>query len=484
MVPETLMARPSSATAHVGPHPSYIQVAKPYVFEQKVQRCLHSSRIGPVKEDSLRLQGVAWIDGVRRALHLPVRTFDTAVVYYHKFRLSHPDHEYYYYDVAGAALFAACKVEDTLKKSKDILCAAYNLKLAPADQLSTDNSIFEAHSRTIIGLERLMLEASGFDFRNRYPQKVLMKLIKQHQVHKSAIGRTAFEISVDLYRTIAPLKQTSSTMALACLDLAARIHCSSLEKLSAPTKFDYWRWGSGRDEVMETLLDILDLYTHHRNYGSVAQRHPLDAFLAIRIQLNHEADARHYPRYTQSTEHDDTASPKKRKRAATTNGTGHAHAHDGRHENQRPADMDENRGRRRDRARGRGRGRNAPDHASPPHGRRDTQPHPERAMGLQQSPVPPPSLHSPNALAPPSSSSHAGHRARRDGGRDRTVRFMLEPGRARQELAVVADYFAVLEEEYEVEVEVEAEGEGEVDGDGDGEGEGQVGDMGADDVHA
>lgn len=27
-----------------------------------------------------------------------------------------------------AALFVACKVEDTIKKSKEILCAAYNLK--------------------------------------------------------------------------------------------------------------------------------------------------------------------------------------------------------------------------------------------------------------------------------------------------------------------------------------------------------------------
>ena len=27
-----------------------------------------------------------------------------------------------------ASLFVACKVEDTIKKSKDILCAAYNLK--------------------------------------------------------------------------------------------------------------------------------------------------------------------------------------------------------------------------------------------------------------------------------------------------------------------------------------------------------------------
>jgi hypothetical protein len=58
----------------------------------------------------------------------PVRTFDTAVNYYHRFRLRHREAEYSFQDSALASLFLACKVEDTIKKSKEILCAAYNLK--------------------------------------------------------------------------------------------------------------------------------------------------------------------------------------------------------------------------------------------------------------------------------------------------------------------------------------------------------------------
>jgi len=58
----------------------------------------------------------------------PVRTFNTAVNYYHRFRLRHKEAEYQFQDSAMAALFLACKVEDTIKKSKEILCAAYNLK--------------------------------------------------------------------------------------------------------------------------------------------------------------------------------------------------------------------------------------------------------------------------------------------------------------------------------------------------------------------
>ena len=95
---------------HVGPHPSYIQLAKPYIFEQKLQECMAATGVTEAKEDNIRLQGVAWIDSLRKALHLydmldrylyslakrfrPVRTFNTACVYYHRFRLVHVDTEY------------------------------------------------------------------------------------------------------------------------------------------------------------------------------------------------------------------------------------------------------------------------------------------------------------------------------------------------------------------------------------------------------
>lgn len=93
-------------------HPSFIQLAKPYIFEQTIQRCIAAMGVNPLREEALRLQGVTWIDNVRRVLYLyveldailltsadtpsPIRTFDTAVVYYHKFRLVHPDNEYSY----------------------------------------------------------------------------------------------------------------------------------------------------------------------------------------------------------------------------------------------------------------------------------------------------------------------------------------------------------------------------------------------------
>ena len=108
--------------------------------------------------------------------------------------------------------------------------------------------MFENHSRMIIGLERLMLEASGFDFRNRHPQRLIVKMAKSQGLRKAKVGKTAYRISLDLYRTFAPLKQTTPTMAFACLELAAHL-CGENPARIVPRK-TYNNWKISRPEVM------------------------------------------------------------------------------------------------------------------------------------------------------------------------------------------------------------------------------------------
>lgn len=251
-------ATPSElGSARVGPHPSYIEIAKPYILQSRIQTCLTALQMSDAKEDAVRLQGVAWIDAVRRALSLPIRTFNTAVIYYHKFRLLHADNEYNWADASAAALFTACKIEDTLKKSREILCASYNLKVGPGEALSSDDPRFDVHSKQIIGLERLMLESAGFDFRNRYPQKLMVKLARALQFSQQNEAKTAWNLSVDLYRTFAPLKQSTPTLAIACLELAARLHGMDAEALVDKGVCRYAKWGTSRGEVMGKRIDCI-----------------------------------------------------------------------------------------------------------------------------------------------------------------------------------------------------------------------------------
>ncbi|KAL9582713.1 MAG: hypothetical protein Q9212_003134 [Teloschistes hypoglaucus] len=339
-----------------GPHPSYIQIAKPYVFESKIQECILAAGITEARDDSTRLQAVAWIDS----------------------------------DAAAAALFTACKIEDTLKKSRDILCAAHNLKLAASEQVTPDDPMFENHAKIIIGVERLMLEASGFDFRNRYPQRLLLKIAKVYGVDRTTIGKTAYNMSLDLYRTFAPLKQTTSTMAIACVELAGRVHDQPVAELEAGK--DYEKWQTTRQEIMETLLDLLDLYTHHRASTIVGQDYVLERFISMRITLNQEASAEDAPRFTHSN-----------RKNGLTNGTT-------------------------------SNGVKEPKNSSSP--REITTPKDVKSP-------------QPLGLTSVTGTPVQGKPGLKEG----TVRFMLDPERARDEKHAVADFFKMEEEEYEVEVE-------------------------------
>ena len=141
----------------------------------------------------------------------------------------------------------------------------------------------------------------------------------------------------------------------------------------------------------ETLLDLLDLYTHHRPSTIVGQDRALETFISVRIALNQEASANQYPRHSQS-----------HKRGSATNG---ARAANGTIESK------------------------AKKPPSP-----TTSPHNDTLRDI---------------------TSPTANGGSKPGLKDGTVRFMLNPQRARDEKSAVAEFFKVEEEEYEVEVERE-----------------------------
>ncbi|KAB5555040.1 cyclin-like protein [Coniochaeta sp. 2T2.1] len=279
---------PVEPTVPKGPNPGDISIANQYTFEQNVRHMLRENGCDPAREDSYRIQGVQLIDNVREALHLPVKTFVTAATYYHKFRMCHRDAEYNYQDAALASLFVACKVEDTIKKSREILCAAHNIKY-PDHPLAQDDKSFIRPSELIVGLERLILETIGFDFRVRYPQKVLIKTVRKLLPPQDAkeFLAVAYDMSIDIYKSFAPIKQTTFTTVMAIVELTAlltRLHLDQIRSL------DLHRWHTNRGCVLETVLDLLDLYAHFQKSTKIGQRFPQDKFINVKIGLNKELD--------------------------------------------------------------------------------------------------------------------------------------------------------------------------------------------------
>jgi CTD kinase subunit beta len=229
-----------------------------------------------------------------------------ATIHYHKFRLTHKDTDYQFTEAAAAALLTANKIEDTLKKSRDIICAAHNLKVPSAEQLSPDDVVsippfgcellliawqtFDALSKVIIGLERLVLESSGFDFRSFHPHDTLTKLLKSVGISK-AVSDIAFEMMIDLHKTFAPLKQVTTTMAVACAELAALVADSPQDQeITKNFSADYDKWSTSRAEVVETALDLLDLYTQFQKQSDVGPRYNIGSFIKIQIKYNQEVE--------------------------------------------------------------------------------------------------------------------------------------------------------------------------------------------------
>ncbi|QPC78318.1 hypothetical protein HYE68_009070 [Fusarium pseudograminearum] len=277
----------------IGPHPGFISSSNQYTSELKLRRMLKDNGCDPARQDNYSLKGVQLIDNVREYLQLPVRTFDTASTYFHKFRLNFRDAEYDYQDAALASLFVACKVEDTIKKSKDILAAAHAVK-NPDKPAAPDDKIFE-QGKIIICLERLILETIGFDFRTRYPQKLLVKVVRDILGKEGKpFYNTAYTMCIDIYKTFVPIKGTTFSMVMAIVELTALITEQHVDKVREYTKT---KPQYSRGAVMETMLDILDLYVQHSKSTKIGAQIDQNRVIDIKIRLNNDLDKAFEPRY-------------------------------------------------------------------------------------------------------------------------------------------------------------------------------------------
>ncbi|KAL8287931.1 hypothetical protein RB597_000157 [Gaeumannomyces tritici] len=291
----TPTATPTTAAAEEqpppiqGPHPGLTSVPNQYCIEQELRRMQRATGCDQSRETSYRLQGIYLIENVRLALRLPVKTFDTACIYYHMFRLCFRDAEYNFQDAALTALFVACKVEDTIKKSKEILCAAYNLK-TPDHPTTQDDKMFDQPTKIVIGLERHILQTIGFDFRVRYPQKYLIKTIRKLFPPKEGreVLETAYPMCTDIFKTFAPVKQTTFTMVMAIVELATLLISKHQEVVRA---IDLVAYHTDRGSVVETMLDLLDLYAHFARHTKVGARFDIDHFIQVKIKINQEVEA-------------------------------------------------------------------------------------------------------------------------------------------------------------------------------------------------
>lgn len=134
------------------------------------------------------------------------------------------------------------------------------------------------------------MEAINFDFRVRYPQKILAKIIKKvlgNQVNAPAFFHIAFNMSIDMYKTYAPLKHSSFTCAFVLAQLTALILGQFIDEFQALDPLD---WHTDKQCVAEASLDLLDLYTQHGKTTKVGPIFDLQVFIDTQITINQSVD--------------------------------------------------------------------------------------------------------------------------------------------------------------------------------------------------
>lgn len=149
--------------------------------------------------------------------------------------------------------------------------------------------MFDNPQRIIIGLERHILETIGFDFRVRYPQKALVKVVRQlfspEEVRKFL--PLAYEISLDMFKTFAPIKACTFTMVMATIELTALLTGFGVSRVRA---VDLEQYHTNRTCVIEVMLDLLDLFTQFTKLTKTGPKFDLAKFIDIKIKLNQEVD--------------------------------------------------------------------------------------------------------------------------------------------------------------------------------------------------
>ncbi|KAI1175388.1 hypothetical protein F4777DRAFT_550536 [Nemania sp. FL0916] len=285
-----------SGTGLACPPLGVIKSGRQYLHEGTIRRKLARLETDLSRDEAARLQGVQLIDEVRNVLRLPIITYIAACGYYHRFRLEIDPKAYQWHDAALACLFVACKSEDTLKKSRDILCANHNIK-NPDRTTTPDDKLFDASSKMLIGLERQVIETLRFDFQVRNPFKMLAKIVKVvlgPDREGSKFFVEAFKVGTDMYKTFAPLKHTTFTCAFAAARLTALmtgLHESIFADLDPTEYYTREEW------VAEVMLDVLDLYTDHYRSTLLGPEINPQAFIDIKIKANKQIEAARIPRY-------------------------------------------------------------------------------------------------------------------------------------------------------------------------------------------
>lgn len=198
----------------------------------------------PAKEARYRREGADFIKNLALKLYGgPTRVGNvhlTGIVFYHRFYTTYSFTAYPRWYMAAACLFVAGKVEEQPKKLKDLLPVFYEMyprkrtngEPAVVPPLDNPSKQFNDLKVKILANERILLQTLKFDMLLKHPPMHLFKFahglkLPSGETLQCPAGKKmiqqAFKYIGDSYKTVLCLEYQPEVVAVAALDLAARV---------------------------------------------------------------------------------------------------------------------------------------------------------------------------------------------------------------------------------------------------------------------
>ncbi|KAI8069819.1 cyclin-like protein [Gilbertella persicaria] len=216
----TTPSTPVSATS-ITAGVSFKRRYRPYFTKRQLATLTSLNKSGALtaKEILARQSYCKFIQDVGKKLGFPQKTISTSQALYHRFYLYYSIRDYSPQDISVTCIFVASKIEDTIKKLKDIFVAVHSVRHPDSKELDPEN-VSEDRRRKIINYEKLLLETLCFDFQLRHPYEYVIKFIKWVQDSKK-LAKKAYQLAVDSYKTMVCVEYPAHTIAAGCIYLAS-----------------------------------------------------------------------------------------------------------------------------------------------------------------------------------------------------------------------------------------------------------------------
>ncbi|CAB5194342.1 unnamed protein product [Rhizophagus irregularis] len=221
--------------------------------------------ISVVDEKKLRSKGIKYIVQVCVSIKLPQIVIATASVYFHRFFMRKSFREFHPYDVGGACVLLAVKVEEPKPRRTlgDVSSAC--ARIARRDKSLDDKKEIEMWIDTLKHLEPLIAAILCFDLQVDHPYLPLLKYTKELKGYSKEVLRdlasAAWAIINHSHRTPICLFYQPTTIASAAVFIASKVGDVSLN--DDATKGTVW-WNVMQSNIYETTKcvdDIFDMYT-------------------------------------------------------------------------------------------------------------------------------------------------------------------------------------------------------------------------------